>query len=221
MAKKKEFGKPAPQLDDIPSHLQGGKTAPSVLVNRAVDDYGWFGNDGDWSPQHVLDELTSPATLLRLVVQAIVAGNPSSDKSPEDRVEEAMRALLGVQGRKGRRNLSSDTPILQRMAAEYLQGFYGFKDPHPSLNALADWALRAEPGFTEGSEEWKENRRRAITRKFQKHQDRLLAEFASAHDMEMQETLFRVRAALKALADLGLGIQVPNTSRTKLPELNP
>lgn len=221
MAKKKEFEKPAPLLDDIPSHLRGGKTVPSALVNGSVDDFGWFGDDGNWNPQRILDGLTAPAALLRFIVQAIVEGNPSSDKSPEDRVEEAMRALLGVQGRKGRRNLSSDTPILQRMAAEYLQGFYGFIDPHPSLNALADWALRTEPGFTEGNEEWRENRRRTISRKFQKHQNRLLAEFASAHDMEMQETLSRVRATLKALVGLGIGIQVPDNSRTKLPELNP
>lgn len=100
-----------------------------------------------------------------------------------------MRALLGTKGVKGRRNLSSDASILQRMADEFLRGFCGFKDTHPSLNALADWALRAEPGFTEGNEEWRENRRRTITRKFQMHQDRLLAEFASINDMEIQEAL--------------------------------
>jgi hypothetical protein len=221
MAKKNEFGKPFSPPDDIPSHLRGGKTVPSVLVNRSVDDYGWFGGNGEWNPQHVLDGLIAPAALLRLVVQAIVVGNPSPDKSPEDRVENAMRALLGTKGVKGRRNLSSDTPILQRMADEYLRGFYGFKDPPPSLNALADWALRAEPGFTEGNEEWKENRRRTIARKFQTHRDRFLAEFASTNDMKIQETLAGVRAALDALASLGIRLQVPADDRTKLPDLNP
>lgn len=210
MAKKKtEFGKPVLLLDDIPSHLRDGKTVPSVLVNRSVDDYGWFGDDGNWNPQRVVDELTMPTALLRLVVQAVVAGNPSPDKSPEDRVENAMRALFGTKGTKGRRNLSSDAPILQRMADEYLRGFYGFKDPHPSLNALADWALRAEPGFSAGSEEWKENRRRVVTRKFQTHQDRLLAEFASTNGMEIQEALARVRAALEALGSLGIRVKTP------------
>lgn len=221
MAKKKEFGSPVPPSDDIPFHLKGGKTVQRALVNGTVDDYGWFGDDGNWNPQRAIDGLIAPAALLRLVVQAIVAGNPSPDKSPEDRVEKAMGALLGTKGVKGRRNLSSDTPILQRMADEYLRGFYGFKDSHPSLNALADWALRAEPGFTEGNEEWRENRRRTISRKFQAHQDRLLAEFASTNDMEIQEALAGVRAALKALGDLGVRLHVPAGDRIKLPDLNP
>jgi hypothetical protein len=209
MTKKKGFGKPVPLHDDIPSHLRGGKTVPSILVNRSVDDYAWLGDDGNWNPQRVLDDLIAPAALLRLVVQAIVAGNPSPANTPEDRIEKAMRALLGKKGVRGRRNLSSDAPILNRMADEYLRGFYGFKDSHPSLNALADWALRNEPGFAEGSEEWRENRRRTISRKFQKHQDRLLAEFASSNDMEIQEALAGTRAVLKALDDLGIRLQMP------------
>lgn len=222
MAKKKtEFGRPAQLPDNIPSHLKGAKTVPRTLVNGSVDDYSWFGDDGNWNPQQAIDEMTSPAALLRLVVQAIVGANPSSVKPSEDRIEDAMRALLGRKGKKGRRNLASDASILQCMAGEYLRGFYGFKAPFPSLNALADWALRSEPGYENRNEEWKENRRRTIARKFQRHRNRLLTEFASAHDLEMQETLSRIRVVLESLGDLGISVQVPNSDRTKLPELSP
>jgi hypothetical protein len=158
-----------------------------------VDDLTWLGDDGSFDPQQVFNELTSPTALMRLVVQAIVDGNPSS-AMVEDRVEQAMRALCGAKAKRGRRNLSSDVPILQRMAGE----------------------LSAEPGFAESTEEWQESRRRTISRKFQEHRNRLLAEFASAHDMETRQALARVEAVLEALA--GLGIRL---NRTDLSELNP
>ena len=107
MARQKaKFGRRVIQSpEDIPDHLKHFANLDSVpLGNLTIDDYVWLGDDGKLDPQSIVNEVTAPAALLRLVVQAIVGGNPST-KSAEDRVEAAMRALLGTGGPKGRRPL--------------------------------------------------------------------------------------------------------------------
>jgi hypothetical protein len=205
--KNANYGRPIPSPEKLPNYLKEYEKKSTPIPNFTVDDFAWCGDDGNLDPQPIVDQMIAPAALLRLAVQAIVGGNPSSDKSVEDRVEAAMRALLGTGGRKGRRNRSSDESILRRMAIEYREGFHGFKDSHPSLNALADWALRAEPGFAEQREEWKENRRRTISRRFEKFQDRLMIEVSSNYDWEVQSAFAKVSVVLSALRDLGIHLQ--------------
>ena len=217
---KTEFGRPVQSPEDVPDHLKKYKKAP-FLINGTIDDFGWYGDDGNLDREPIISEMIDPAALLRLVVQPIVNGYPSTDKCVEDRVEAAIRALLGTRGRKGRRGRLLDGSVLRRMSVEYLHGFYGFKNPHPSLNALANWALHAEPNFAKGNEEWKEGRRRTIARKFLKFKDQLLVEASSGYDMEVQLALARVKTALMALQGMGVRLQPLGQDWTKKSQINP
>lgn len=129
-----------------------------------------------------------------------------------------MHALLGTNGKKGRRRLASDNSILERMAKEYIGRFYGFKDPHPSLSVLADWALEQVPNYPKYSEDEKVNRKRVVARKFRADRDRLLAEVAANHDFDVRHALSKVNAAKAAIRELGIALRGLDGSKST--ELN-
>ena len=173
-SKTSKFCRRAQLPEDIPEYLGDFMKKERFLLNGTIEDFGWYGDDGSLDPQPIIHEITNSIAALRIVVDAVVRANSSSTSRSTDRVEMAMRALLGAAGRKGRRDLSTDEPILQRMAVEFLQGFYGFKEPHQSLNALSNRALDEDPGFAGKGEDEKENRRLTICRKFGRYRDHIL-----------------------------------------------
>jgi len=149
-------------------------------------------------------KLTSPDTLLKSIVEAIVEANPSADSTNRDRIEEAMRQLLGRSGRRGRRTIASDEITLRSMAEEYLAGFYGHRERHRSATQLAEWALQTDPTFVAALDEWKMNKVRTMQRKFTKHRNELLAELVSSHDYDTRQVLANLQAILHALGKIGV-----------------
>lgn len=212
MAKdKKPFGKPIAPTDSIPDYLKEGNRKTVKFGNHSIGDYQWLGDDGQLKAGSVVEYLSSPEALLRIVVEAIVAANPMQDPSAgmahADRVEAALKALLGRPSKRGRRESLWYEPLLRQMAEEYLSGFYGFSDSQNSLNALADSILTGSPDYEKLNFEGKEGRRRTLARKFIEHKDGLLSSVSLKTDYGHQEILARAHAAIAAIAELGIKIK--------------
>lgn len=205
------FGRPKQRPDDIPDHIPKGKTVPHLLQNVTIEDFLWVGDDGnlDVASQH--EHLASPAELLKLVVSSIVTANPTCGIETNDsRVNAALAALLGQSDAlRGRPELSSDDWILKKMADEYLLGFFGLKPQYNSLNALADWALKQEPKYGNGSVEWQQNRSKTIIRKFQRKRDALLLQQSTRTDEDMKAAQAKVEMVLKAIETMGIKVRIP------------
>lgn len=209
MADKKPFGAPSScDQSEVPAYLQGGKRAGSVLQNPAPDDYGWVGDDGTLDPSQFVDELIAPHSLLRAVLLAVIDAHPLRGRSREDRLSDAVRALLNIDADGGRPEKTSYDGPLEAMSREYLLGFFGFHDRKRSARDLCFWALRQDPEFEQWSMEQQENRARTLQRRFQAQKDKLLAQFAARSDPEVQQALTKVRAAVDALHALGVRVAV-------------
>ena len=202
---------------DRPDYLPGRGAYPQV----GPDDLSWVGAEGEEDFTAALASAGyEPEAPIRLVIRAIVAAHAKSE-TPEadrarvarDREEAALAALVGGPG-PGRRQ-SDRYELLLQIARKFLEVFWAEDAPRglvvkgkawqPALDPIIKAVVPDDhPLIAENNLDGGDNLRKVLRRNFTDQKDLLLARASSDNNMDRLDQRIKLKAALKALEDLGI-----------------
>lgn len=200
-----------------PPYLPGRQAYPQV----GIEDVNWLGPDGELD---FADDLKlsgyEPESPLRLIIRAVIAADRDPNLAPTAwagialaREEAALAALIGGPG-PGRRE-ADDYDLLLEVARKFLAAFWADDAPRgsmikeklwePSLARIIKTVIPDDhPLIRQRGVDGPEGLRKLLERKFRKQKDLLLARASSDFNDDRLGRHRKVKAALKALEELGI-----------------
>ncbi len=174
--------------------------------NIGPSDVVWVGEDGELDPEKILrDHGYDSFSPLELLVRAIVAGNPDGREANE-RVEEALQALIGKKRVRGRKRKEDDDILLEIAWRYHEHKFRGAKDLDlgPLIRqCLVDLRARSFERTPDG--EHPEVQR--LRDRFVEQKDILLTRVTSKMDEERSRVFVLLAHVAKALQQSGVKLE--------------
>jgi hypothetical protein len=212
MAKRKVPTQPDIPTDENspPPWVKPRTRGVSVLKNASIDDYFWFGEDGNLDATALKAKLFSPEAALRQILGAIIDAHPREDRASRDvRLADAIWALTGKSSSKrGPKEASSDEQLLSIVAREYFRDVYRLTPKKRSLAALVRLALRETKVDSELNRLEIAPEIRRLQKKFKLSKDELLVAVGEQSEVEAVEHRNLVMKTLEALSALGIKIRM-------------
>jgi hypothetical protein len=213
---------------DVPPYLKG--KSKSVRLPLTAEDYVWIGDDGRLDPAEVLRQKGfEQKSAFRLLLEAIVDGNPSEQDGPTraQRIDRAEALLLGRAQRPGVDQYDDDE-VLRLVAKLYFEQWVEYRDREIEVAPIAKSVLiefelqrstKSQPGNQRPRRPLEHDINsavRRIVRKFKRDRDRLLASVTYEPRSDPPEIYLALLSIIDVLKRLG----VKATSETLLSRLN-
>ena len=181
------------------------------LEGIGPDDVVWVGEDGTLAEkkvQMIIKSVFGQKAALRFIVRAVINRHPVKNGSTtkDERIDSAMRALLGLSARRGPKLLDGDEEILSLIGDEYYLDFFTAGRKKRSLSEICRAILQKKlPDYQNLNSSEQDHKVRRLRRKFNYSKDQILV--ARSYENELPEgRAFRknMTQTLRSMAALGI-----------------
>lgn len=214
------------KVQKLPSFMAEDAIDPKISPHFEPKDLAWIGDDSDTvltehgyeGVAHISSEHDKYG-ILRILLTAIVAANPSEQEGEAFRVRECLRLISGRANKPGRAQVD-DSETLVRIAKEYWKQFQAGNTDIELAPIIREVLGRAKlPQANSLGRETGQNEEAVVIRlrdKFSRHKDLIMSRVVGAHHPERRVFLKRLRHIAKELQEAG--VRLDSKLLPKLPD---